>query len=641
MSGMKWLFHLLLIYVILFFLITGCGGGSETFTAPVFTGTPGLSNTPTPTVTSNTPSPTVSSNTPSPTVVSGGKGELKGYVLAKSDGNVDSLVMIIADSAPNIAGYLPVKSASVSLSNNPFVVTTTDTSGHFILGDVPYSQTGNVTKVSVTGDTSNIQSSAFFVPLEIEVITNPPVDPVNITSVSIVPSKATVYTNEIRQFMVYCINSSNELIKPDSSNWSVEGEIGIIDNNGIFHASDNAGQGSVKVTAGSQSATVPVNVEKRATAGTITGVVSYLDGNPATGMKVTVSGLSQFATVDSTGGYKIDKIPPGEITVTVTDNGKSVWTGKSTVKLGEITTLDIHLDYSLWKVQNSGSKKSLQDVCFINSSEGWVVGVETILHSTNGGKNWNPQDIGSGYSSYLSGVYFVDSQNGWTVDGSRIFHTSNGGNNWAEQYYGSAPYGIYFLNVNEGWGVGSTILHTNNGGTTWNPQTSPDSHTNFWQVQFIDSQNGWAAGYNDYASPDEGKIIHTSDGGTTWNVQYTGSPQGFLGMHFVDSNNGWVAGIKMNEGGSAWEGIILHTSNGGSTWTTQVIPTKEYIWSIYFVDSNNGWAVGGNGTILRTINGGITWTSQSSPIKEFLRSVYFTDLSHGWAVGDNGTILKY
>ncbi|MEQ8169430.1 MAG: YCF48-related protein [Candidatus Eremiobacterota bacterium] len=632
MKNFKCMFILSGILISSLLLTGGCGGGAGTVTAPMFTITPGSSNTPTPVVPSNTPSPTVSSTIPSPTVYSGEKGTLTGYILGKSDGNVNGLVMIVANTAPGIAGYLPVNSASVSLSNNPFVETKSDITGRFTLQNVPYSQPGNLTKVSVTGDTSNIQASAPFIPLEIDVIVNPSVSPGNVSSVGISPDGTTVYTNEIRQFIAYCINSSNELINPNTYTWSVEGGIGTIDNNGIFHASDNAGQGSIKVTAGSQSTTVSVKVEKLATSGTITGVVTYLDGNPATGMKVTVSGLSQFATVDSTGGYKIDKISAGEITVTVTDNGKVVWTGKSTVKSGEITTLDIHLDYSLWKVQNSGTSNSLSSVYFLDNNTGCAVGSSgTVVLTSNGGKIWSLQNAQGGFD--FKDVHFVNSSKGWIAGNGDIFYTINRGVNWVTQHTGDGTNGLYFVDSNNGWAVGGfldngtvkgTILYTANSGTTWVSQISGTSYQLF-DVHFVDVINGWAVG-------DHGTILHTTNGGITWDLQSSGITTELINLHFVDVNNGWVVGRY---------GIILHTANGGSVWTTQNSGTTNWLEGVHFVDSNKGWIAGAKGTILNTIDGGNTWTIENSGTDKGLLDIYFVNNSNGWAVGENGTILEY
>jgi hypothetical protein len=68
--------------------------------------------------------------------------------------------------------------------------------------------------------------------------------------------------------------------------------------------------------------------------------------------------------------------------------------------------------------------------CFVNDNTGYAVGgantVGRVLHTTDGGVNWIPQN--SNTSNPLTSVCFVDANNGWAVgfDGT-IIHTTTGG----------------------------------------------------------------------------------------------------------------------------------------------------------------------------------------------------------------------
>ena len=86
-----------------------------------------------------------------------------------------------------------------------------------------------------------------------------------------------------------------------------------------------------------------------------------------------------------------------------------------------------------WVEQASSNLKSLFDVIFTDTNNGWVVGnYGTILRTTNGGTEWIPQI--SGAINSLNGVYFIDALNGWTVgiDGT-ILQTTNGGVSFVEE----------------------------------------------------------------------------------------------------------------------------------------------------------------------------------------------------------------
>ncbi|MEE4260632.1 MAG: YCF48-related protein, partial [Bacteroidales bacterium] len=69
----------------------------------------------------------------------------------------------------------------------------------------------------------------------------------------------------------------------------------------------------------------------------------------------------------------------------------------------------------------------LNDVTFIDSNNGWAVGDSgTILHTSDGGNNWEFQE--SGTIADLNSVFFVDENYGWICgDSSIILHTDNGG----------------------------------------------------------------------------------------------------------------------------------------------------------------------------------------------------------------------
>ena len=54
----------------------------------------------------------------------------------------------------------------------------------------------------------------------------------------------------------------------------------------------------------------------------------------------------------------------------------------------------------------------LFSVYFIDKNEGWVGGENgTVLHTTDGGKNWILVDFP--FSRYVNGIYFSDVNNGW------------------------------------------------------------------------------------------------------------------------------------------------------------------------------------------------------------------------------------
>jgi photosystem II stability/assembly factor-like uncharacterized protein len=80
-----------------------------------------------------------------------------------------------------------------------------------------------------------------------------------------------------------------------------------------------------------------------------------------------------------------------------------------------------------WQTQLTLPGKMLNDVSFVDTLHGWVVGDSgNILSTLNGGKTWTVQS--SGTTDTLRGVFFVDSLTGWVVgDKGTILKTTNGG----------------------------------------------------------------------------------------------------------------------------------------------------------------------------------------------------------------------
>jgi len=108
-----------------------------------------------------------------------------------------------------------------------------------------------------------------------------------------------------------------------------------------------------------------------------------------------------------------------------------------------------------WYLQNPGNDEELYGISFADSENGWAVGYDTIMHTTDGGDTWIEQDDQQYYNVGYDAVDFIDSQTGW-IAGGLIQKTTDGGNTWTEQYDPS-NYGInsiQFVDANNGWAAG-------------------------------------------------------------------------------------------------------------------------------------------------------------------------------------------
>ncbi len=112
----------------------------------------------------------------------------------------------------------------------------------------------------------------------------------------------------------------------------------------------------------------------------------------------------------------------------------------------------------------------------------------TILHTANGGVNWNPQTSQDIYQIFS--VAFPDQNNGWIVsEHGLILHTTNGGVDWSIVNSGTnlSLYSVSFPDTGNGWvvGDGGTIIHTG----TLSETSVGNAPSNRLPTQFYLSQN--------------------------------------------------------------------------------------------------------------------------------------------------------
>lgn len=275
-------------------------------------------------------------------------------------------------------------------------------------------------------------------------------------------------------------------------------------------------------------------------------------------------------------------------------------------------------------LQLNASEKLRDDlfsVSFPSEQEGWACGRwGTILHTSDGGKNWQYQESLTDYT--LSAISFVDLEQGWAVgDQGTILHTSDGGKHWEKQ---KSPVSFFLMDVHggsrsEAWIVTEQthILHTTDRGVHWQVQWS-DQDFILKSISFCDLLNGWAVG-------EYGYIYHTHDGGDTWVKQSghfglsegTGEIEGdpfLFDVVAVDPHLAWAVGI---------DSYIIRTVDGGVTWQQVVTTTPKTQLFYLATDRKNTIITGGNGVFLQSNDQGLTWT----------HSTFEPPITYGWLYG--------
>ena len=108
----------------------------------------------------------------------------------------------------------------------------------------------------------------------------------------------------------------------------------------------------------------------------------------------------------------------------------------------------------------------LKDIVFTDDNNGYFVtagGEAKIFKTSDGGNSWNQQiDINA---AFLNDIHFVDESNGWAVGDEGIIYRTKNGNDWSQV---SSPVSyqlnaVFFPSAKNGWAAGynGTLMHFN------------------------------------------------------------------------------------------------------------------------------------------------------------------------------------
>jgi photosystem II stability/assembly factor-like uncharacterized protein len=163
----------------------------------------------------------------------------------------------------------------------------------------------------------------------------------------------------------------------------------------------------------------------------------------------------------------------------------------------------------------------------------------------------------------LTGMEFVSAAQGWAVGQNTILATSDGGAHWRAQLTGDLDLtSVDFVSGQDGWAVGTTsLLATTDGGARWTPL--PEPCQTIRSVHFISPATGFAvAGGRDLSGTSApgvpnlgGVVLATSDGGHSWHPLAT--PGNAQTVCFSDPGHGWLGA----------DGRLYRTADGGKSWT--------------------------------------------------------------------------
>ena len=301
---------------------------------------------------------------------------------------------------------------------------------------------------------------------------------------------------------------------------------------------------------------------------------------------------------------------------------------------------------NFWKQLNSPTSSTLRNCVFTDRLNGWAAGDDgVIIHTSDGGNTFLIQANPVNY--YINDIFFLNNRLGWVVSneflpgGSTIITTTNGGTNWvAERFPDTTKLfrTVYFLDSLNGYlaGYGGVICKTTNGGMNWiaaEVDTSEFSGMPIYRIAFINNEIGFACGgFIDVA----GVIWRTTNSGYRW-IADDYSPEPFYDL-FIRSQNKIIS-----VGGDFEYGVMTcKTTNAGLNWLYENVSLFGQAYSIDFRTPSEIWMpLGYAESWALSLDTGATWTSVATVNNANIYSVDFVDSLHGWAVGAGGVILKF
>ncbi|MEN8857151.1 MAG: YCF48-related protein [Flavobacteriaceae bacterium] len=291
-------------------------------------------------------------------------------------------------------------------------------------------------------------------------------------------------------------------------------------------------------------------------------------------------------------------------------------------------------------VELAGIIDAIYSIYFLNENIGYATGEDGVIFKTlDSGNTWTWAGFQNGRSgnSSMYGIYFQDNNIGYATGArGRIIKTTDGGNTWTQhsQTYNDFRQ-LQFIDSNIGYAQSRNHFYkTTDGGNNWNLIGSLSLRTSVFpgSFTFINENLGYATTAGSYG----GHVFKTTDGGVTWSILRNGYEvigDGINSIFFLDANNGFVSGGNYSK-------RVMKTTDGGDNWT-QVLSQISF-GHIQFVNDSVGYGnrIGySEGAMYKTIDGGNTW-SLNVEVDEDINAFHFVDENNGYFVGEQGLIYK-
>ena len=115
------------------------------------------------------------------------------------------------------------------------------------------------------------------------------------------------------------------------------------------------------------------------------------------------------------------------------------YTGKQLVAVGKHGTVITSVDAKDWQQASVPTQVLLTAVTFNGTERGWACGHDaTIINTTDGGANWQLQQVNTQLDKPCLDILFATEQHGFAVGAYGMFYeTTDGGENWQKRFLDS------------------------------------------------------------------------------------------------------------------------------------------------------------------------------------------------------------
>ena len=144
--------------------------------------------------------------------------------------------------------------------------------------------------------------------------------------------------------------------------------------------------------------------------------------------------------------------------------------------------------------------------------------------------------------------------------------------------------------------LASVLLASDDAGQTWREPHERIHLAGLDRIQFVDFENGWAAGEVQHPLPRDPFLLATTDGGKTWDhkpVFADGQFGSVVQFWFSSRTNGSLI-IDRGQAGESGRYELYETANGGDSWILR--QSSEKLIELMRASPNTDWRVRADGS---------------------------------------------